>query len=275
MYLKIIGVLVLFGAGSLAYQSSSAALSAPERNDTTSPSSTPPRVVMIATTSTPLPEMVTTVLSPDQISEPTADDILTTDTDRTTNTDVVTLPNEAETPDSAPATRTDSTVYTVPFYSQFTDISKPSWRKVGCGIASLAMLINFYEPKVVSTDTLLDAGIAANAFLPDAGWTHQGLINLSTKYGLTGSTKSFAGASMETAFEGLKTALSEGPVMVSVHYTFEPTNPIPHLVVVNGVEDGLVYYNDPAESAGGHTISITKFQNAWKKRYIAIRPTTT
>jgi len=34
----------------------------------------------------------------------------------------------------------------VPFYSQFVDISAPAWKKVGCGIASLAMIIDFYKP---------------------------------------------------------------------------------------------------------------------------------
>jgi hypothetical protein len=76
----------------------------------------------------------------------------------------------------------------------------------------------------------------------------------------------------EAAFSALTKVLEEGPVMASVHYTFEPTNPIPHLVVVNGVRDGLVYYNDPAEPQGGGSISKEKFQRAWKQRYIEIRP---
>lgn len=164
-------------------------------------------------------------------------------------------------------------VFTVPFFSQFTDITSNKWKKVGCGIASLAMLIDFYKPGNVTVDTLLEQGITAHAFLTDAGWTHAGLIGLSKKYGLGGASHDMAGQSMETAFTKLKDVLKEGPVMVSVHYTFDPKNPIPHLVVVNGVSDGMVYYNDPAESKGGGAISITKFQNSWKKRYIEIRPT--
>ncbi|MCA9357286.1 C39 family peptidase, partial [Candidatus Kaiserbacteria bacterium] len=164
--------------------------------------------------------------------------------------------------------------YTVPFYSQFTDISAPEWRGVGCGIASLAMLIEFYEPNQVSVDALLKQGIANGAFLKDAGWTHAGLINLSRKFGLAGESYSLADSSMEMAFHKLESVLEDGPVMASVHYTFDPQNPIPHLVVVNGVSDGKVYYNDPAEEAGGSSISIAKFKSAWKKRYIEIRPVT-
>ena len=168
--------------------------------------------------------------------------------------------------------RKKDTVPIVPFYSQFADISSPQWQKVGCGIASVAMLIDYFTPDPVSVEELLSKGRAAGYFLSDAGWTHAGLIALSKPFGLTGESKSLAGMSPSAAFSALETALASGPVMASVHYTFEPTNPIPHLVVVNGVKDGLVYYNDPAEKKGGGSISIEKFQRAWKQRYIEIRP---
>jgi predicted double-glycine peptidase len=161
----------------------------------------------------------------------------------------------------------------VPFYSQFTDISYDSWQKVGCGIASLAMLIDYYKSSV-SVDSLLLAGIEKDAYIDEAGWSHQGLIELAQPYGLKGATHGLSHLSMDEAFSELQTALSEGPVMVSVHYTFEPTNPIPHLVVITGINSNRVYYNDPAESTGGNSLSVSKFQKAWKKRYIEIRPTT-
>ena len=160
----------------------------------------------------------------------------------------------------------------VPFFSQFTDISSKSWQKVGCGIASLAMLIEYYEPGSVEVETLLDEGIAARAFLPDAGWTHAGLIGLAKKYGLTGASHDLSGSSMSAAFSELTRVVEEGPVMVSVHYTFDPKNPIPHLVVVNDVVGDTVYYNDPAEPRGGGSIPATTFKSAWKKRYIRIAP---
>ena len=167
---------------------------------------------------------------------------------------------------------TPDSVFTVPFYSQFSDITATKWQKVGCGIASLAMLIDFYEPKAVTVDELLQEGIDAGAYQNDAGWSHAGLIGLSKKYGLNGESHDLGASNMDTAFATLKDELEKGPVMASVHYTFSPTNPIPHLVVVNGVSDGMVFYNDPAEKAGGHSISIAKFQGGWKKRYIDIRP---
>ena len=165
----------------------------------------------------------------------------------------------------------------VPFYSQFTDITSPSRQKIGCGVASLAMLIELYQPdEKVSVDDLFEDGLKAGAYLDNAGWIHAGLINLSHKYGLDGQSYDLAGKSSDLAFNKLKTVLDDGPVMASVHYTFEPTNPIPHLVVINSVSDdgNTVFYNDPAETSGNNSISKEKFIKAWKKRYIEIRPIT-
>ncbi len=159
-----------------------------------------------------------------------------------------------------------------PFYSQFTDITDPSWKKVGCGIASLAMIIELYNPGQVSVDKLLTEGIKSGAYLNDAGWIHAGLIGLAQRYGLSGNTRDLSGLSTNSALEELEDTLAEGPVMASVHYTFDPKNPIPHLVVINKIIGDTVYYNDPSEKAGNGSISTTKFLNSWKKRYIEIRP---
>ena len=164
--------------------------------------------------------------------------------------------------------------FDVPFYSQFTDITSPSWKKIGCGIASLAMLIEHHNPGKVEVDTLLQEGINANAYLNNAGWTYAGLIGISKKYGMGGAAYDLGGSSMETAFSRLETALEKGPVMVSVHYTFDPANPIPHLAIATGIQDGVFYYNDPAEKSGGGSISVAQFKSSWKKRYIEFYPAT-
>lgn len=162
----------------------------------------------------------------------------------------------------------------VPFYSQFTDITSPNWKKIGCGVASLAMLIEHHNPGKVEVDTLLTEGIKANAYLNNAGWTYAGLIGISKKYGLNGASYDLGGSSMEAAFLRLETALEKGPVMVSVHYTFDPTNPIPHLAIATGIHDGVFYYNDPAEESGGGSIPVAQFKSSWKKRYIEFYPAT-
>lgn len=157
----------------------------------------------------------------------------------------------------------------VPFFSQFKDITSPKWQKVGCGIASLAMIIEYYKPDSVSVDTLLTEGIAEGAY-SDAGWTYKGLIDVSRKYGFSGESHDLAGNS--SAFTEFEKAVKKGPVIASVYYTFEPGNPIPHLVVVSKIEGDTVYYNDPAEQEGGGHISIQAFKKAWKQRYIEVYP---
>lgn len=199
-----------------------------------------------------------------------ASDTTLTEVIRTSEPTPLATNPDVESPEPLPVPKKTG-VFSVPFYSQFADITSPQWQKVGCGIASLAMLIDFYRPGNIVVDDLLSAGISAGAYISDAGWSHAGLINLSKEYGLTGASRDMAGSTMDAAFSQLESVLEEGPVMVSVHYTFDPKNPIPHLVVVNGVRDGQVFYNDPAEKSGAGSLSISKFQSAWKKRYIEIR----
>lgn len=157
----------------------------------------------------------------------------------------------------------------VPFYSQILDITAYEWKGVGCGIAGLAMLIDYYKP-AVAVDTLLQQAIDSGAYNATNGWSHAGLISVAEGYGLTGETISLAHLSTDAAFNALEEVVSTGPVMVSVHYTFDPQNTIPHLAVVSSIKDGVVYYNDPASLSGGESISVNKFNLAWKKRYITI-----
>ncbi|OGG85739.1 hypothetical protein A2392_03035 [Candidatus Kaiserbacteria bacterium RIFOXYB1_FULL_46_14] len=178
-------------------------------------------------------------------------------------------PEVSEPIDALLTSSKDHGVIDVPFFSQFTDISSPSWKKIGCGITSLGMIMEYYNPGTVSVDELLADGIEKNAY-SEAGWTYKGLIDVSGEYGFTGESHDLAGSA--DAFTQFKEAVDRGPVIASVYYTFEPGNPIPHLVVINSIEGETVYYNDPAEKAGGGTISVDAFIKAWKKRYIEIYP---
>ena len=157
-------------------------------------------------------------------------------------------------------------MHSVPFYSQFADISAAKWKKVGCGITDLAMVINYYKPGAVTVDTLLAQGLAAGAYRSNAGWTYQGLIDVSKSYGLDGSYFDLAGLPDDIALARLKAEVSNGPIIASVHYKFDPKNPIPHMVVVNDIIGDTVYYNDPAQKRGEKQIALSTFLSAWKKR---------
>ncbi len=160
----------------------------------------------------------------------------------------------------------------VPFYSQFADISSPSWKKVGCGITSLAMVLDYYQTEPVSVNELLKQGLKAGAYSNASGWSYSGLISVAKKHGLEGTTSDFGKSSMATALKEITKSLEGGPVIASIHYKFDPKNPIPHLVVINGISNGNIYYNDPAAKDGELKISLDKFLLAWKKRFIVIRP---
>jgi predicted double-glycine peptidase len=175
-------------------------------------------------------------------------------------------------PQSAATATLPANVPNVPFYSQFKDLQSPTWQKVGCGVTSLAMIIDFYKPNAVSADALLKQGIAAGAYQKNAGWKYDGLIALSNEYGLDGNYQDLSKLDMATAFETLKNLAKGGPVIVSVHYKFNPKSAIPHLVVVNGIEHDVVYYNDPAAKTGEKQISVADFLKGWKRRVIVVRP---
>lgn len=167
-----------------------------------------------------------------------------------------------------------TTSITVPFYSQFKDITSPTWQKVGCGITSLAMVIDYYKP-AVSVNTLLSEGIKAGAYLQNAGWTYAGLISVGKTHGLRGNSYDLAKMTRTAAFAEFKTYLKDGPVIASVHYKFDPKSTIPHLVVINRIEGDMLYYNDPAAKTGEKKIASADFLKAWKKRFIVLRPTET
>lgn len=174
-----------------------------------------------------------------------------------------------------PAAALSSYSVTVPFYSQFADITSPSWQKVGCGVTSLAMIIDYYKPSNVTVNALLKQGIAIGAYDYSAGWTYAGLITLAKEHGLTGQSYDYGSSSSASAFSHFESALAGGPVIASVHYKFDPNSAIPHLVVIDRMQGGVLYYNDPAAKSGELSISVANFVRGWKKRYIVVRPPAT
>ena len=164
-----------------------------------------------------------------------------------------------------------TTVPAVPFYSQFNDITSPTWKKAGCGITSLAMIIDYYKT-AVPVDTLLKQGLNNGAYIQNVGWSYKGLIDVSQQYGLDGDSYDLGTLTPTAAYTKMAAYLKNGPVIVSVHYKFDPKSTIPHLVVLNGVDGGSLHYNDPAAKSGDKQISIDDFLKGWKRRFIVLRP---
>lgn len=159
----------------------------------------------------------------------------------------------------------------VPFYSQFRDIAQVEWRKGACGIAIMAMLIDFYKPTPVDASKLLVEGLGSGAYQPGIGWKHWELSQLANKYGLEGKTYNFTPFTRQVAFEKFIEVLREGPVMVSAHNKFDPKATLGHLVVATGFDKDYVFYNDPASGGVEKKISHSAFMSGWKKRLIVVR----
>lgn len=161
--------------------------------------------------------------------------------------------------------------YTVPLFSQISDISSPEWKQKGCGVADIAMIIEFYKPNTTSVDKVLEEAIKGGAYVKNVGWSHAGLAALAQKHGMIGKTYSFSGLTKADAFSQFEDIIKEGPAIASIHRGFNPKSSYGHLIVVTGFDDNLVYYNDPGKHDGIRKISIDQFMNGWKRSLIVIR----
>lgn len=159
----------------------------------------------------------------------------------------------------------------VPFHSQLSEIASYEWQMQGCGVASLAMEIDFFKPKTASVMKLLKEGLSSGAYVKNVGWSHQGLADLAEKYGLEGKVHDFSKLKKDMAFAELADSLSGGPVIASIYNKFNPKSTLGHLIVVTGFDEDYVYYNNPASTGGEKKIGVTDFLSGWKKRYITIR----
>ncbi len=163
----------------------------------------------------------------------------------------------------------------VPFYSQFRDIPAIEWKKEACGIAALAMEMEFFKPKSVSVTKLLLEALDAGAYTTDVGWNHKKLSALAELYGLAGKNYDLWNSASDAAFTKFKELLTGGPVIVSIHNKFNPAATLGHLVVVVGIEDGTIFYHDPAYGNKiERKITENDFLKGWKKRFITVREKT-
>jgi hypothetical protein len=55
--------------------------------------------------------------------------------------------------------------YSVPLFSQISDISSAAWKQKGCGVADVAMIVEFYKPNTTSVQKVLEEGLKAGAYV--------------------------------------------------------------------------------------------------------------
>lgn len=164
-------------------------------------------------------------------------------------------------------------IHNVPKYSQHLHIETEEWKNKSCGIVSLGMLLA-YHGMPVPLSRLLAEGLNRDAYLPGIGWKHKELAELASALGGRGENLDWASLDSETAFERVKDHLVRYPVLASIHRQFDARNG-GHLIVLTGIDDICVYYNDPderEESKIAGAAPIKTFLNGWKKRIIVINP---
>jgi uncharacterized protein YvpB len=171
--------------------------------------------------------------------------------------------------------------YNVPFISQYSDINFPEWKNQACGIVCLKMLMDYWHSQSTENKTANLESLINNrngAFIENVGWSHSGLVSLTRSYGYDGFNKDLAQFKNPIyCFEQLKADLKRFPLIASVWNKFDPTNKGGHLIVITGIDEKQIYFNDPEkinQSEGKESLSVDEFLKAFKLRYLAIYPKT-
>lgn len=159
-------------------------------------------------------------------------------------------------------------------YSQFLDVQKKGWKIRACGVASLAMVLDYYGKTRTSIDSLIDHGISIGAHNKELGWIHSGIVNIANHKGFIGERFDWSNIDKEIAFQKINSFLCEGPIIASIHKNFNPKLS-GHLVVIKTKNKTHVSVLDPIARKREHierSVPINIFLTGWKKRIIVIRP---
>jgi len=170
--------------------------------------------------------------------------------------------------------------YSVPFFSQYSDIQSHLWQYRGCGIIALKMLLEYWhtqkpELQSPSIEELLKKSFDIGAYIENIGWSHSGLVEIAKRYGYGGYNKDLAHIPAEDAWQEFLEDLERFPVMVSAYKHFDPEIKGGHIIVVTGKDEERLYVNDPLEGneeRGKQIIDLKKFLAGWKQRYIVVYP---
>lgn len=172
-------------------------------------------------------------------------------------------------------------LYSVPEFSQFLDVVKDEWKNRSCGVVSLSMVLNYFNPRLgnsILTHWLIDRAMErGDCYLDGKGWKHSGLVALAKEFDFEGECFDFFSESDEKALKKFFCLLKNGPLIVSVYNDFDSKNAGGHLIVVKGFEKNgevNIFVNDPAMREKNekriNAIPLNKFTNGWKRRFIAI-----
>lgn len=157
----------------------------------------------------------------------------------------------------------------VPYYSQFVDISDPFWMLRACGGLCLKMVLEYHDKVVPDILSLCYEAKDNGGYDMNNGWVHDYLIAKAKEFGLQAYRKEGL-----TSTKELKLSLDEGnPVIVSVEKrVLEQTRF--HMIVLVGYEDDTFFYHESEstdkEKGKYHHCDESTFQNYWRGKAIFI-----
>lgn len=186
----------------------------------------------------------------------------------------------------------------VPYYSQFKDTQEAKWKNKACGIASLKMVLDYYQSTNLTIDDLYQMGLNLNGYLENIGWYHHKLVNIAQTLGYKGITRSWnipeealpklrsrgfkdkdiKILEKQQSLEAIYTLKNEldlkHPIIISLPRGFIKGGS-GHLIVLVGYDEEGFYIHDPDDQERpGQNIKLDypKFKAIFEKRAIIIYP---
>jgi len=168
-------------------------------------------------------------------------------------------------------------ILTVPFYSQYVDISDPYWIIRSCGITCVKMALDYFGAKTPALGDLIKEAVEMGAY-GDSGWYHDGLVAVAEKYGAEAYRKE--DMDNKSGYLELRNAIAEGGVaIVSVVQRLLGRKKYHQVLLIGYREDenGLrgFYYHDPAssdhEQGRGLYVSLDVFKVYWRNKAIFLK----
>lgn len=169
----------------------------------------------------------------------------------------------------------------VPYYSQYRDVTNPEWQSRGCAIACLKMALDFEAPNFNTTiptlDELIQDGIDIKAFSKE-GWLHKGIVFLSHNHGIPAYQEEFrsmdgrlAKGLVAVGYQKLLKRLEEGKTaIVSIEKGFEEGGSFHQVLLVGHEGENFLYHEPEAKDNTGsfRQIGDDDFLAHW--RHLAI-----
>lgn len=160
---------------------------------------------------------------------------------------------------------------TVPYYSQFVDITDPFWMLRACGACALKEVIEYHGIATPDLISLCEEAKEKGGYHMQNGWVHDYLVEKAKELGLTAYRKEELKSTEE-----IKSFLQDGnPIIVSVEKrVLEQTRF--HIVVLTGYEEGQFFYHESEstdkERGKNRNCSEEVFKNYWRGKAIFISP---